>query len=158
MSTNPEIAKSIPAAGLATIYHDEGTGSPIVLLHGSGPGVSAWANWRLTIPALAKRHRVLAPDVMGFGFTERPPSNRYDMDAWLKHLIGFLDALGLDRVGLVGNSFGSALALHLAARWPERVTRLVLMGAVGVPFEMTEGLEKAWGYEPSIEAMKELMT
>src|SRR5256885_1581754 len=71
MSTNPEIAKSIPAAGLATNYHDEGTGTPIVLLHASGPGVSAWANWRLTIPALAKQHRVRAPPARGQGSVPR---------------------------------------------------------------------------------------
>ena len=157
MSQNPEISKSIRAAGIETNYHDEGKGSPIVLLHGSGPGVSAWANWRLTIPELAKKYRVLAPDVLGFGFTERPKDNRYDMDKWVKHAVGFLDALSLDKVGLVGNSFGSALALQLATRIPQRISRLVLMGAVGVGFELTEGLDKAWGYQPSIESMRELM-
>jgi len=157
VSQNPEISKSIRAAGIETNYHDEGKGSPIVLLHGSGPGVSAWANWRLTIPELAKKYRVLAPDVLGFGFTERPKDNRYDMDKWVKHAVGFLDALSLDKVGLVGNSFGSALALQLATRIPQRISRLVLMGAVGVGFELTEGLDKAWGYQPSIESMRELM-
>ena len=157
MTQNPEISKTIKAAGFDTNYHDEGKGSPIVLLHGSGPGVSAWANWRLTIPDLAKQYRVLAPDVLGFGFTERPKDNRYDIDRWVKHAVGFLDALGLEKVGLVGNSFGSALTLHLADRFPQRFTRLVLMGAVGVRFEITPGLDKAWGYQPSIESMRELM-
>ena len=52
MSQNPEIGKSILANGIATNYHDVGRGAPVLLIHGSGPGVSAWANWRLTIPAL----------------------------------------------------------------------------------------------------------
>ena len=71
---NPEIGKSILANGIATNYHDIGssTGTPVLLIHGSGPGVSAWANWRLTIPALAAHRRVIAPDLVGFGFSDRP--------------------------------------------------------------------------------------
>ena len=79
-TTNPEIANSIAAAGIQTNYHDVGTGEPVLLIHGSGPGVSAWANWRLTIPALAKQYRVIAPDMAGFGFSERQPNAVYNMD------------------------------------------------------------------------------
>ena len=53
-----------------TNVHDQGKGFPVVLLHGSGPGVTAWANWRLSIPALSKERRVIAPDLMGFGYTQ----------------------------------------------------------------------------------------
>ncbi len=154
---NPEIGKRVKAAGFLTNYHDMGQGTPVILIHGSGPGVSAWANWRLTMPALAKHFRVLAPDIVGFGFTERPADNRYDMELWLKHLIGFMDALAIEKAHIVGNSFGGALALALAIRAPERVIRLVLMGAVGVHFEITEGLDAVWGYEPSIENMRRLL-
>jgi 2-hydroxymuconate-semialdehyde hydrolase len=154
---NPEIGQTIEAAGFRTNYHDMGEGAPVILLHGSGPGVSAWANWRLTMPALARHFRVLAPDIVGFGFTERPQDNRYDMDLWLRHLLGFMDALNIDRAHIVGNSFGGALALALAIHHPDRVRRLVLMGAVGVRFELTEGLDAVWGYEPSIENMRRLL-
>jgi 2-hydroxymuconate-semialdehyde hydrolase len=157
MSDNPEIGRTIEAAGIKTNYHDRGAGLPIVLLHGSGPGVSAWANWRLVIPALAKRFRVIAPDLLGFGYTERPPDVRYNMETWVRHAIGFLDALKLDKVGLVGNSFGGGLALHLATRYPDRVSRFVLMGAAGVKFELTPGLDEAWGYTPSIPNMRRLL-
>jgi 2-hydroxy-6-oxo-octa-2,4-dienoate hydrolase len=153
----PEIGASVEAGGITTNYLESGQGSPVVLLHGSGPGVSAYANWRLTIPTLAQRHRVLAPDLVGFGFTERPEPITYDLDTWESHAVGFLDALGLGRVSLVGNSFGGALALRLASRHPERIERLVLMGSVGVPFEITPGLDAVWGYEPSVETMRELL-
>lgn len=157
MSQNPELGVRVRANGIDTNLHDVGQGSPVMLLHGSGPGVSAWANWRLTIPELAKRFRVIAPDMVGYGFTERPAGVRYDMDTWVAHAIGVLDALGLDKVGLIGNSFGGGLSVHLAVRHPERISRMVLMGAVGVPFEMTPGLELAWGYTPSIENMRKLL-
>ncbi|HTW88342.1 MAG TPA: alpha/beta fold hydrolase [Candidatus Binataceae bacterium] len=157
MSDNPEIGRSIRTGDILTNYHDQGTGLPVVLLHGSGPGVSALANWRGVIPELAKQFRVIAPDLLGFGYTERPANVRYDMDTWVKHAIGFLDALKLDKVGLVGNSFGGGLSLHLATRYPDRFIRLVLMGSAGVRFELTPGLDEAWGYTPSIENMRRLL-
>ena len=74
---NPEIANSIVANGIKTNYHDVGSGKPVLLIHGSGPGVTGWANWRLTIPVLAEHSRVIVPDMVGFGFTERPAGIRY---------------------------------------------------------------------------------
>lgn len=157
MSTNPEIARSIVAAGIRTNYHDEGRGAPVLLIHGSGPGVSAWANWRLVIPELARRARVIAPDMAGFGFTDRPVGARYDMETWVAQAVSLLDALDIDKADLVGNSFGGALALALTIRHPQRVRRLVLMGSVGVKFPITQGLDDVWGYTPSFENMRRLL-
>ncbi|WP_418647006.1 alpha/beta fold hydrolase [Thauera butanivorans] len=156
-ATSPEIADSIVAAGIRTNYHDLGSGHPLLMIHGSGPGVSAWANWRLVMPELARQARVIAPDMVGFGFTERPAGQRYDMDDWVAQAVGLLDALGIERTDLVGNSFGGALALAIAIRHPQRVRRLVLMGSVGVPFEITPGLDAVWGYTPSFENMRAIM-
>ncbi len=157
MSTNPEVGKSISANGIQTNYHDQGSGTPVVLIHGSGPGVTAWANWRLTIPALASRFRVLAPDMVGFGYTERPQGVHYDMGTWVSHVLGFLDALKIDKAHVIGNSFGGGLALALAIRAPQRVGRLVLMGSAGLSFPITEGLDRVWGYTPSQQAMREML-
>lgn len=151
----PEIGKDVDAAGLRTNYLEAGAGRPVVLVHGSGPGVTAYANWRLTIPALAERLHVYAPDMAGFGFSEKPAT--YSMDGWVAQLVGFLDALDLDRVSIVGNSFGGGLAIAMATRHPERVDRLVLMGSVGVSFPITHGLDLVWGYEPSPERMREVL-
>src|SRR2546430_10760033 len=104
--TTPEIGKSIRTNGVMTNYHEAGSGGPVVLLHGSGPGVSAWANWRLVMPALAQRHRVIAPDLVGFGFTDRPSNFNYTLGNWVAHAVALLDALQLGQVDLVGNSFG----------------------------------------------------
>ena len=157
MTTSPEIGLSITAGGIATNYHDRGTGSPVLLLHGSGPGVSAWANWRLVIPHLAENFRVIAPDIVGFGFTGRPEGIRYEMQTWLGHALGFLDAMEIEQAHVVGNSFGGSLALALAVHAPERVSRLVLMGSVGLEFELTEGLDLTWGYTPSLDNMRRLL-
>jgi pimeloyl-ACP methyl ester carboxylesterase len=79
------------------------------------------------------------------------------MDEWVHHAIGFMDAIGLEQTDLVGNSFGGGLALALAIRHPSRVRRLVLMGSVGVPFEITPGLDAVWGYTPSFDNMRTIM-
>ncbi|MFN8158189.1 MAG: alpha/beta fold hydrolase [Candidatus Nanopelagicales bacterium] len=157
--TRPEIGRTVDAAGIATNVLESGSpdAPPVLLLHGSGPGVSAYANWRLTIPALSERLRVIAPDAVGFGFTERPEGITYSMQQWVDQAVGLLDTLGIEKTHLVGNSFGGALALHLAATHPDRVDRLVLMGSVGVHFEITQGLDDVWGYEPSIETMRRLL-
>lgn len=153
----PEFGALVDAGGIKTNYLDVGAGTPVVLIHGSGPGVSAYANWRLTLPALAPHVRALAPDMVGFGFTDRPADVVYGMETWTGHLLAVLDALELERVSLVGNSFGGALALRLAADQPERVDRLVLMGSAGLSWPLTQGLEAVWGYEPSVENMRGLL-
>lgn len=157
MSGNPEIGLSIVANGLATNYHDVGSGDPVLMIHGSGPGVTAFANWRLSMPVLAKNFRVIAPDMAGFGYTERPPGAKYTMQNWVSHALGLLDALKIERAHVVGNSFGGGLALAMAIRAPERVNRMVLMGAAGTSFKLTQGLDDVWGYTPSFENMRKIM-
>lgn len=152
-----EIGQSVLSGGIAVNYHDHGSGFPVVMIHGSGPGVSAFVNWRLVMPELARQRRVLAPDMLGFGFTERPAGMVYTLDNWVDQVIAFLDTMNLPQVDLVGNSFGGALSLALTVRHPERVRRLVLMGAAGVSFPITQELDDVWGYEPSFENMRRIM-
>lgn len=147
----------VDVAGIDTFYLEAGTGDPVLLLHGSGPGVSAWANWQHTIPGLAREYRVLAPDVVGYGSTSRPDDVRYSLDTWTDHVVGFMDALGLERVSLVGNSLGGRISLSLAERHPDRVARMVLMGSPGVGMTVTDGLKALRAYEPSPENMRALL-
>lgn len=155
--SNPEIVNSIKTGDFNTNYHDLGVGEPIIFIHGSGPGVSAYANWRLAMPNLAKDFRVIAPDMAGFGYTDRPEGMTYNMDVWVKQIVDLMDALNIEKTNLVGNSFGGALALALSIKYPNRFNKIVLMGAMGVEFELTAGLDQAWGYTPSIENMKALL-
>jgi len=155
---NPEIGSSIETAGYRTNYHDVGTGNPLVLLHGSGAGVTAWANWRGQIPVFGQMFRVLAPDLIGFGYTSRPDGFEYRfMQTWIDQMQSFFDAQKLDKVDIVGNSFGGSLALAIAVNAPDRVRRIVLMGSGGVSEKVTPELEQLWGYTPSVENMKGIM-
>ena len=157
MMDNPEIGQSIETRSFRTNCHVAGEGDPVLLIHGSGPGVTAWANWRLVIPELSKSYKVVAPDITGFGYSERPSNGQYGLDVWVDHAISLLDALQIDKAHIVGNSYGGALALALATRHKDRVARLVLMGSVGVEFELTSGLDAVWGYEPSVKNMRALL-
>lgn len=158
MATNrPEIAHSVQTGAFQTNYHDLGEGFPVVLLHGSGPGVSAWANWNKVFPFLKDSFRIVAPDMAGFGFTERLEHAAYTMNGWVWQTIDLFDALKVEKANLVGNSFGGALALTMAIKYPQRVNKLVLMGSMGVSFPITYGLDRVWGYEPSEANMEELL-
>lgn len=150
----PELGGTVDAGGVKTNYLEAGQGPAVVLVHGSGPGVTAYANWRLVVPALGERFHVVAPDMAGFGFTERPDNVSYGVDLWAAQVVGLLDALDIRQASLVGNSFGGAIALRVATLHPDRVDKLVLMGSMGIDFPITEGLDRVWGYEPSFENMR----
>jgi len=153
----PEIGCAAKLDGMVVNYHDRGSGRPVLLVHGSGPGVTAWANWRLAIPELSRMARVIAPDMAGFGYTSMQSPSVVDKALWVRQLVALLDHLELEQVSVVGNSFGGGLALALADAHPTRVNKLVLMGPVGCRFPITAGLERVWGYTPSLEAMRELL-
>lgn len=159
LSTNApsEIANNIKIGDYSLNYHDQGKGDAILLIHGSGPGVTSWANWRGVIPELSKHARVIAPDMLGFGYTSCPKHLKLDPTTWVHSLVSLLDALKIERVSIVGNSFGGAIALAFAKAHPARVNRLVLMGSAGLSFPITDGLNKVWGYQPSLQAMRDLM-
>lgn len=119
--------------GERTHYHDMGSGVPVVLLHGSGAGVSAAANWWLNAPALAKNFRVIAIDLIGFGQTQVPNDVQYGIREWGQHVLRLLDGLGIEKAWLVGNSLGGWVALQMAIDHPERVSGVVSMGTGGAP-------------------------
>ncbi|MFC1437263.1 alpha/beta fold hydrolase [Streptacidiphilus sp. N1-10] len=112
-------------------YHEAGDGPPLLLLHGSGPGVSGWANFGANLPVFAAHFRTLVLDFPGFG--KSYPSEGNPMFAALPAALDFLDALSLDAVPVVGNSMGGNVAARLAAGQPDRVSRLVTIGGVGLP-------------------------
>ena len=95
---------------------DEGSGPAVLLLHGSGPGTTA-AAWALLVAALSSRHRVIAPDLLGFGAEPRPGGSY--RAAWTEQALELVDSLGISSFAVVGNSAGGAIALSVArARSP----------------------------------------
>lgn len=149
--------KFVMAADHNTAYFECGNGEPLLLLHGSGPGVSGWTNWNGVMDELGERHHVFVPDIAGFGFTEFKEDTHYDIKFWVNHLVEFMDAVGIKKASLVGNSFGGAMGIGLALFAPDRLNKLVLLGTPAGTFVQTEGLAGAWSYEPSIENMRALM-
>ena len=162
MTAPPLAAGSVDVAGVSTALIDTGTpvgaaAPPVLLLHGSGPGVTATANWRLIIPALSARRRVVAPDQLGFGGTATGERRTYGRAAWTDHALSLLDTLGIGTVDIIGNSMGGAIALSIAAARPQAVRRLLLMGSMGVAMALPQGLDAVWGYTPGAEQMRRVI-
>ena len=157
MTTTVVESKTVDAEGITTSYLEAGTGQPVLMLHGSGPGVSGTANWKLNIGPLSAKFHVLAPDIVGFGETERPEDIVYSLRSWTDHVWAFLDALGIRKTAIVGNSLGGRIALQMATDHPDRISRMVLMGSPGVGMTPTEGLAALRAYEPSHDAMRHLL-
>jgi pimeloyl-ACP methyl ester carboxylesterase len=164
--TAPVIAPGrLDVAGVPTAVIDTGpppgagagAAPPVLLLHGSGPGVTGTANWRPVIPALSAERRVIAPDQLGFGGTATGAPRTYGRAAWTAHALALLDTLGVAAVDVIGNSMGGAIALSMAAARPAAVRRIVLMGSMGVAMALPAGLNTVWGYQPGVEQMREVI-
>jgi pimeloyl-ACP methyl ester carboxylesterase len=149
--------RTIDAGGIETRYLEAGSGEPVIMLHGSGPGVSGLANWQHNIGALSQRFHLVAPDIVGFGATERPDDIIYSLRTWTDHVWAFLDAHDIEKTAIVGNSLGGRIALQMATDRPERITKMVLMGAPGVGMTLTDGLAALRAYQPSHDAMRDLL-
>jgi pimeloyl-ACP methyl ester carboxylesterase len=129
--TYEETSRTVDTAAGRIHHHVAGDGPPLLLLHGSGPGVSGWANFQHNLPVFAKRFTTYVVDLPGFGASELP-SGRHPMAGAPGAVVEFLDACGLERVSIVGNSMGGGVGSQVAAQHPARVDRLVTLGGVGV--------------------------
>jgi pimeloyl-ACP methyl ester carboxylesterase len=116
--------------GSAINYVDigEGSGVPVLLVHGLG---GQWQNWLENIPRIAQERRVLALDLPGHGRSPMP-RDKISIQGYGRSVDGFLTALGVDRVDVVGNSMGGFVSSELTIQFPERVQRLVLVSAAGI--------------------------
>jgi 4,5:9,10-diseco-3-hydroxy-5,9,17-trioxoandrosta-1(10),2-diene-4-oate hydrolase len=141
------------AGGLRLHYHEAGpddgqpAGTPVVMLHGGGPGASAWSNFGPNLPVFAERFRTLMVDQPGFGKSGRPPVTGSYFTFSANALAALLTGLGIERVHLIGNSLGGGTAVRFALEYPERAGRLVLMGPGGLSLNLfapdpTEGVKR----------------
>jgi pimeloyl-ACP methyl ester carboxylesterase len=123
-------SKFVDVEGMSVHYRDEGTGPPLVLLHGTGASLHTWNAWT---EALASHHRVIRMDLPGFGLTGPNHTGDYTISAYVAFLESFRQALGLTRFALGGNSLGGEIAWAYAVAHPERVTELILVDSAGFP-------------------------
>lgn len=123
----PRAGKIARVNGVAIHYIDRGQGPAVVLIHGFGGHTFSY---RRNIPALSKHHRVIAVDLMGFGYSERPKEGDYSLSAQARLVLGLMDELGIDSASVVGHSMGGEVAMRVAAAAPERVQNLVLVASV----------------------------
>ena len=120
----------VDVGGIRTRYLVAGEGPPVVLLHGTSLAIDARATWYRTIPALASRFRVYAPDMPGFGGTDPAPHGRHMLRMERSGFArAFLDSLEIERCGLVGHSEGGFLGTRIAIEQPDRVLALAIVAS-----------------------------
>ncbi|CAN5562036.1 alpha/beta fold hydrolase [soil metagenome] len=124
-----DTSQTMKVGGLPLHYHEAGEGQPLILLHGAGPGVSAWSNFSGNFASYAKNFRTILVDMPGFGRSGHP--DEYDK-SYLQYaadaVIELMDELGIEKAHLLGNSLGASVAVRFVLAYPERTNRLVLMG------------------------------
>lgn len=141
--------RTVRVGGREIQVGETGSGPAVVLLHGGGPGATGIANYSRNIGELARRFRVIVPDLPGYGRSEKWIDHSDPFGYLGRSIGGLLDELGIDSAHLVGNSYGGAAALRLALDRPDKVGRLVLMGPGGVGTTRTlptAGLNALLGY------------
>ena len=124
-------SRSVAFDGLNIHYDEAGVGPALIFVHGGGPGSSGLSNFSRNMAAFADRYRTIAIDLPGYGQSTKLKITEPLWGYYAKVLAGFIDALGLGKAHLVGNSLGGASALKTAVDFPDKVDRLVLMGPGG---------------------------
>ena len=110
-------------------YHEAGEGSALLFLHGSGPGVTGWRNFRGIVATFARHFRCLILEFPGFGVSD--DFGGHPMVTAHGAVVTFVDALGLDSVDIIGNSMGGGVGINYAIRHPAKIGRLVTIGGIG---------------------------
>jgi 2-hydroxymuconate-semialdehyde hydrolase len=129
-------------------YLEGGTGFPVLMLHGVGPGTSIIGNFGPVLEPLAERFHIIAADLIGFGDSERKKTEpSFDVELWVRQGLALLDLLPDilpgGPCGIAGHSLGGALALKIAAR-TERVTRVLASSAIGTQYKINDALDGFW--------------
>lgn len=134
-------------------YTDMGEGHPVVFLHGSGSGASGHSNFKGNYPFLADNgYRVIVPDHIGYGYSDKPDDVQYPLDFFVECIKQTLDAIGVEKCSLIGNSLGGAIAIKFALDYPEQVATLNLMAPGGIEEQMD------YFTMPGMQIMKEVFT
>ena len=125
----------IDVNGLDVHYWDEGRGDVLILVHGFSSSVYTW---RLNIDELSEEFRVIALDLPGFGYTDKPKDFDYTLEGYSSFMVDFMDTMDIDSATLAGNSMGGGVVLTTALLFPERVDKLILVDSMGYPEQEDE--------------------
>jgi 2-hydroxy-6-oxonona-2,4-dienedioate hydrolase len=120
--------------------NEAGTGEPLILLHGGGPGANGWSNYQNNIRHLSKKYRVILPDVPGYGKSDEFTDTESVTDLQTESIALLMDALGIEKAAIGGNSMGGLLTLNFACMYNERISHMITMGTglpSGLPLTMS---------------------
>ena len=123
--TEEGTSKTIQAGGMNIHYHDVGTGDPVILLHSYGPGSTAWITWHKILPEFSKHFRCIAMDLPNFAKTGPVIYNEPTHNFQSQTALALMDALGIEKAHIVGNSQGGQSSMVFAYRYPDRINKLV---------------------------------
>ncbi|MEM9729192.1 MAG: alpha/beta fold hydrolase [Myxococcota bacterium] len=142
-------SRHVAFASRRIFVNEAGSGYPVLMLHGGGPGANGLSNYGRNISPLAEHFRVLVPDMQGYGQSSKGLHRTDPFGDLADSMLGLMDALDVPRAHIVGNSLGGACALRMALERPDRVSALVLMGPGGVGTTRalpTKGLKLLFDY------------
>ena len=156
----PQLVEGLPEGHYAKLanghtihYLDQGSGEPVVFLHGSGSGASGHSNFKFNYPFLAENgFRSIVPDLIGYGYSDKPDDVEYHIDFFVECVKQTLDVIGVDSVHLIGNSLGGAIAIRFALAYPDHVKTLNLMAPGGIEDQ------PSYFAMPGMAIMKEVFT
>jgi 4,5:9,10-diseco-3-hydroxy-5,9,17-trioxoandrosta-1(10),2-diene-4-oate hydrolase len=134
-------------------YLDNGSGPVVVFLHGSGSGASGHSNFKYNYPYLLEQgYRVIVPDLIGYGYSDKPADVQYHLDLFVECIKQLLDQLDVNSCSLIGNSLGGAIAIKFTLDNPSQVEKLVLMAPGGIEEQAD------YFHMPGMQVMKEVFT
>ncbi len=146
--------RDIEFEGHSVHIWEGGSGFPILMLHGSGPGAGTMGNWRFVLEPLSESYQVLATDLIGFGESGRKTEAPFfDIGLWRRQAQFMLDRLDDGPVGIIGHSLSASLALGLAAT-NDRVSKVLTTGAMGGKFTVNANTELCWTFPENRDQLR----
>ena len=159
--TEEATSKFGKAGNLKLHYHEAGTGPALIMIHGGGPGAGGWSNYRRNVDHFAEHFRVILPDLPGFAKSDKPAVEGGVLAFMAKAIRDLMDTLDIPRAHFVGNSLGGATTMKFALDYPDRIQRIVLMGAPALALftpQPAEGIKHLLSYYappgPSMEKLR----
>jgi pimeloyl-ACP methyl ester carboxylesterase len=166
-ASEKETSRYVQLPGVRVHYNDLGSGTPLVCLHGGGPGANSWSNFATNIEALSKHHRMLLVDLPQFGKSDKVDIEGPRLTYHARVMSDFLDALKIDRAFFLGNSFGGQTAIKAAIDYPDRVRAFAVIGSAPVLHSIftpmpVEGVKLIGNYYradggPSLDKMRQIL-